>query len=227
MTGAAVITAADARRITDQIKAGVEAVWHLIEQAYTTRAWSALGYQSWDDYCTREFGTSRLRLPREERAEVVASLRESGLGPQAIAAATGLSRTTVRREIESQWPNGHPDPVIGRDGKTYKPKPSDYFPVEGPLPGDREIAPGMTADDLEDLNAPAPQPEPTGPKRKPITDAARDAGWDLRKSVERLQRIADDDRFATSTRKVAPHLRGHLTNAIEVCQDLLERINNN
>jgi len=51
----------------------------LVKQAYTERAWDALGYASWDEYCTREFGTSRLRLPREERAEVVASLRESGL----------------------------------------------------------------------------------------------------------------------------------------------------
>ncbi|WP_156664677.1 hypothetical protein [Mycobacterium sp. 852002-51057_SCH5723018] len=51
----------------------------LITQAYMHRAWDALGYSSWDDYCIREFGTTRLRLPREERAEVVTSLRESGL----------------------------------------------------------------------------------------------------------------------------------------------------
>lgn len=72
------LTPSDARALTDQIKTGVEAVWHLITRAYTERAWSVLGYESWDDYCTREFGTSRLRLPREERAEVVASLRENG-----------------------------------------------------------------------------------------------------------------------------------------------------
>lgn len=110
----------DARTLTDRIKTGVEAIWHLIEQAYVSRAWSALDYSSWDDYCTREFGTSRLRLPREERQEVVASMRESGLSVRAIAAATGLGRGTVDREL-SGVPNGTPDVVVGMDGKAYAP----------------------------------------------------------------------------------------------------------
>jgi hypothetical protein len=63
--------------------------------------------------------------------------------------------------------------------------------------------------------------------RRPLPEFARDAGWDLRKSVERLERIAADDRFGTNKEQVATHLRSHLTNAIEVCQDLLDRINNN
>ena len=46
-----------------------------------------------------EFGTARLRLPREERAEVVASLRESGLSVRAIAAATGDHYSTISREL--------------------------------------------------------------------------------------------------------------------------------
>lgn len=69
---------------------------------------------------------------------------------------------------------------------------------------------------------PAREPKP---RRKPLTDQAKNAGWDLRKSVERLQRIAADDRFNPQKEAMAPHLRGHLTNAIEVCQDLLDRIN--
>lgn len=130
-----------ARRLTDKIKVGVEGVWHLIEEAYTSRAWAALGYSSWDDYCTREFGTSRLRLPREDRPEVVASLRESGLSLRAIASATGYSEPTVRRSLagasndapaphaaeaedaEESAPRAN-DPVsaetiTGTDGKTY------------------------------------------------------------------------------------------------------------
>jgi hypothetical protein len=67
-----VLDATEARALTDRIKVAVEATWHLVIEAYQARAWVALGYSSWDDYCTREFGTSRLRLPREERQEVVA-----------------------------------------------------------------------------------------------------------------------------------------------------------
>jgi hypothetical protein len=126
-----------ARQLTDQIKIGVEAVWELIKEAYIARAWDVLGYSSWDDYCTREFGASRLRLPREERSGVVASLRESGLSERAIASATGLGNGTVHRELAGA-PNGAPEvdedalaeeliaeqpTIIGMDGKSYQPRP--------------------------------------------------------------------------------------------------------
>lgn len=136
------LTAEQARELTDRIKVGVEAVWHLIVQAYQSGAHRALGYSSWDDYCTREFGTSRIRLPREERQEVVASLRESGLSIRAIGAATGMSTKTVQEEIRNagvvsdhtspkpldrtdvipNFKGGTPKeakPVTGIDGKTY------------------------------------------------------------------------------------------------------------
>lgn len=63
-------------------------------------------------------------------------------------------------------------------------------------------------------------------RRKPLPDFASDAGWDLQKAVERIARIADDDRFSTNKEQVASQLRSHLINAIEVCQDVLDRINN-
>lgn len=117
-------TAGEARTLTDRIKLAVEGIWELVKVAYEGRAWVALGYESWDDYCTREFGSSRIRLPREERGEVVASLRESGLSTRAIAAATGESEATVRRSLATA-PNdavGHDRPVTGVNGKTYSPR---------------------------------------------------------------------------------------------------------
>jgi hypothetical protein len=131
-------TPEQAREITERIKVGVEAVWHLIVQAYQGGAHRALGYSSWDDYCTREFGTSRIRLPREERQEVVASLRESGLSTRAISVVAGVDDRTVRRDIdaiEAGAANAAPDrrgteveprfkesmKVKGTDGKSYEP----------------------------------------------------------------------------------------------------------
>jgi hypothetical protein len=124
-------TAEEARALTDRIKVGVDAIWELIKQAYVTRAWSALGYGSWDDYCQREFGTSRIRLPREERQEVVASMREIGMSVRAIASASGVDAKTVRNAL----PTGENSPVgprtiTGVNGKTYqstqpqRPKPA-------------------------------------------------------------------------------------------------------
>lgn len=179
------LSAPAARALTDRIKTGVEVVWELITQAYTERAWDALGYSSWDDYCTREFGTSRLRLPREERSEVVASLRESGLSIRAIAAATGDNKNTIQREL-SGVPNGTPDPVTGTDGKTYQPKPR---PVVDPQP----------------------EPEaPPKPRRRPITDQARDLGWELRKAAEKLERLYADDRYSDNKKQVDQSISAHL-----------------
>jgi hypothetical protein len=95
------LTAEQARFITDHIKTGVERVWELITEAYTGRAWVVLGCESWDEYCTREFGTSRLRLPREERAEVVASLRESGLSNRESTFFRWLSEIEQQVEVKA------------------------------------------------------------------------------------------------------------------------------
>ena len=135
MTDIVPATAAQARALTDRIKVGIEGIWQLVKQAYQTQAWEALGYDSWDDYCTREFGTSRIRLPREERQEVVASLREAGMSTRAITAATGVDRKTVRRDLEQVEEMGPPGPdlresdaepplrlVTGTDGKSYTPR---------------------------------------------------------------------------------------------------------
>lgn len=203
-TAVAQMGATEARALTDQIKVAVEATWELVKRAYVERAWSVLGYDGWDDYCTREFGTSRLRLPREERTEVVASLRESGLSVRAIAAATGDSRETIRRELAGDT-NVSPQ-ITGTDGKTYtppatKPKPTTFVcwscetahPVEqatdtddGPLCGDcldvydrfdvtQPATPTpVTSSDLtpEPITQPAPT-EPAAPRRRPITNTAR------------------------------------------------------
>jgi hypothetical protein len=93
------LTTDQARRLTDLIKVSVERVWELIERAYVKRAWRALGYDSWDSYVDEEFGTARFRLPREERAEVVTSLRDAGLSLRAISAATGVDKNTVSSDL--------------------------------------------------------------------------------------------------------------------------------
>jgi hypothetical protein len=132
MSSVVQLDAERARRLTDQIKVTVEGAWQLITEAYESRAWAALGYSSWDDYCTREFGTARLKLPREERQEVVASLREQGMSTRAIAAATGVHHSTVADDLQPGV--GFPTPAVpatsapravtGTDGKTYKPRPN-------------------------------------------------------------------------------------------------------
>lgn len=130
---AADLTVDEARALTDQIKAASDSLWELVKTAYTRRAWVALGHDSWDAYLEAEFGKARIGLPREERAEVIYSLRDAGLSIRAIASATGKGIGTIHRELEAESevieeveaefvedePAPEPHKVTGRDGRQY------------------------------------------------------------------------------------------------------------
>lgn len=225
------ISANQARDLTDRIKVGVEAVWELVKQAYVSRVWDVLGYPSWDDYCTREFGTSRIRLPREERQEVVSSMREIGMSTRAIASATGTGIGTVHREL-SRVPNGTPEsepaPVTGTDGKTYTQRPAPRpEPPSQVAPG--EEIPTTTIigkDDLDKLNAPAPTPGNDKPRAEAITSQFTSAIVDLNRIMAKFDRIANDPNFPRNKEKIAAMHRHDLNRSISELQDLADRINN-
>lgn len=204
MNDIALPTQEEARALTDRIKIAVEGTWQLIREAYTTRTWAVLGYDTWDAYCTAEFGETRLRLPREERQEVVASLRDSGLSVRAIASATGSSVGTVaadlgnRSELNSR-------PVIGVNGKTYT------------VTREPEVV------DAELVDEPA-RPEPPKVKRRPLPEAFTDAGRDLTRAAERLARLTEDDRFAKN-RETTHHQVPELLGALEHTTRLVQAMN--
>lgn len=205
MTDVALPTTEQARTLTDRIKIAVEGTWQLIQEAYTSRTWAVLGYDTWDAYCAEEFGGSRLRLPREERQEVVASLRESGLSVRAIASATGVDRNTVRTDLR-QVGETHPPEIQGADGKTYNPRLVQSY------------ATSMADHDW----TPAETPEPKA-KRRPLPEAFTDAGRDLTRATEKLARLTEDDRFAKNrdtTRHQVPELLGALERTTSLVQAL-------
>lgn len=101
-----------------EIRADAETLWDKIATAYTRRAWAALGYSSWDEYCIREFGTSRLKVPREVRAEMVTSLRHAGLSIRAIASATGASVNTVQADLQVSQTDTPDGELVDEDAVT-------------------------------------------------------------------------------------------------------------
>lgn len=111
------MTTDEARKITDAIRNGIADLELTIVKAYQGRAWLALGYESWDAYVTGEFKRAPLPLPREERQAAVQSLRGWGLSTRAIAPVVGVHHDTVASDLSE-----NPTPVIGLDGKTYKPR---------------------------------------------------------------------------------------------------------
>lgn len=230
MTTELAIPADQARKITDQIKVAIEGSWLLIMQAYEGRAWVSLGYSSWDDYCTREFGASRLRLPREERQDVVASLRESGLSLRAIETVTGVSRPTLIKDLQvvKSLPPEVPTPIDAGDfWEATEEIRADPVRVENIERHKAEVVtPKITGIDGKKYTPPTIKPDRVE-RRSNLPEAARTAAWDMRRAVERLVRIGDDDRFNGNKDQVAAHICGHLEYTVEVCQDLLDRLATN
>ncbi len=72
-------------------------------------------------------------------------------------------------------------------------------------------------------NASDPKPK-KATKRQPLVPFTKSAGWALRRAVERIERIVDDDRFAANRGQVAAHLSGHLEYTVRACQEVLDRI---
>ena len=145
------LNSVEARRITDQIRIGLEGSWQLIVEAFLGRAWLALGYSNWDDYVRREFGNLVLAVPREGRDEIIVSMREAGMSLRAIAPAVGVSKTTAQRVIANATPKGeptvpngtvegviieHPAFIASAGGKQYR----NVVPVRALPPSPRDAA---------------------------------------------------------------------------------------
>ena len=133
------MTKAQARRVTEEMKLQVIGLWQLIKMAYVGRAWVVLGYESWDDYCAREFGTSRLRLPREERAEVIPALRDSGLSIRAIASAIGTGTRQVQEVLAERQVCSQTTPAPAAEDVL-----AEEAIISEPLGGLTEDSPGQT-----------------------------------------------------------------------------------
>lgn len=159
------ITRQEARELTDRIRVGLDAVWNDVAEAYTRVAHKALGYDSWDDYCATEFGSSRIKLPKENRPEQIRSMFEQGVSIKAIVTATGVARNTVRNDLRQGGQFDPPAKQLGQDGKTYtRPEPTvserGWPEVPEPTP-ERD---SMTVALINDLR---------GPWRRGITSTAK------------------------------------------------------
>lgn len=186
------LTPDEARSLTDRIRTSLQDVQALVIEAHQREAWRALGYNSWQDYVSGEFDE---RPPLQLPREM---------------------RVKVHREMSAARMSQRA--IAAATG-------ADQATVSRDLSGDANASPDAepkTVTGLDGKTYDAKKPPASKPKRTPLPDAAQRAGWEFRKSTERLQRIQEDDRFGANAQQVAAHLRGHLEFAIEVCQDLLD-----
>ncbi len=158
----------------------------------------------------------------------------------AIRRGQDAGKITAPSDTRAGHRNAIPSKVSPRQYLTHDQERSDAYAMTDGVSNERfeaAVAEAKAEGNLSRANVvrkvrdaaePAPAPEPTKPapakkgrKRRPITDAARDTGWALRKEVEKVERILADDRFASNKDQVAAHLHGHLTYAVETLQRAL------
>lgn len=151
MTTAQTITSTpiEAKARSEKIKAGLEAIAPLVEEAFRCHDAKTLGYSSWKAYVKGEFG-GQLRLTKPERKETVVTMRRVGASMPAIAAMVGAAVKTVHRDIAE-----------------YEAHASLSFDKDEPLP--------TRVVDLQGVERPAKRPvgEPPktkGPKRMTVVE---------------------------------------------------------
>lgn len=182
MTEIAAVTAAEVEASIARVIQHAESIWDEWAWQVENRAWEVKGYSSWDEMRTAEYtNIAGVTAPRAERPELVARFRNAGLTQRETAATLGVSRPTVQRH----------------DTPTYSKASNDAF--------DEDV---IDAEVIEDEPVPEfGQIEPSRPRRRPIADLLREAGADLDRAIERIERIAQDDRYGSNVDLIQPYLK--------------------
>lgn len=246
------LTRSEAERITEGIRIaldrtarGMADLAERVSEAYQRRADLALGYESWAEYATAEFGEQTQSLAAPIRRELVGYLSAEGMSTRAIAPAVGVSQRQVSTDVRSHFsPTPTPEPagatiatnegvIIAETrhveldtGETFdldtggltEPEPA---PEPAPTPEPRKV----TGLDGKTYTAPK-QKETPKPRRNPLPEQFFRARYDLTKKVESLVRLSKDDRFAANVEKVARENLSDLNHAIEALQRIVATLQN-
>lgn len=232
-----VMTTTEAEWVTNRIRnavtslrVGFDELEAAVIAAKTGSAHVALGYASWTAYLSDVLGREPLRLDATERRELVAYLSGQGMSTRAIAPIVGVSHKTVAQDVQVSPEVTPAQSVDTETGEITEPTTGGEVAAE-PTEPTAPLAPSpvVTGLDGKAYSKPPVRPasaKPASPRRSALVDQARNTGWELDRITSRLERIAEDDRLPAQKDEVASQMRSHLAHAIEVCQDLLDRINN-
>lgn len=190
-------------------------------------------YATFDDYCDQ-----RWQLSRQYAYQLIGAVD-----------VRNVILSTMADKIDSNTePEPVPLPANERQARPLTPllphpmaEPEDKAAAEeeiretwaeavGTAPRDANGQPKVTAKHVEETVArrtdPEPKPERKQPNRKPLTDAFQTTAWDLVKVVERLERLALDDRFPRNAEQVARLVRNDLLRAVDLLAAVVDRIPN-
>lgn len=226
------LSAGEAQRLTQRIKSTASVVRdnlfklrNLVDEAKSSNAWQILGFASWTAYLSDTLASEPMRLGREQRQELVEYLSGEGLSTRAIAPIVGISPAQVKRDVRgSNEPPAEadfdPTPVLGpRADDWSEPVVTNYntgevidAPVTTTETHTLKTVIGLDGKNYTQTPRQAPRPS--------LIDDARSAGFQLRKAIERLERIREDDRYTRNKVEIVAALQPHLDLANKVFADL-------
>ncbi len=239
----ATVPRSDAQRRCQRIKLLLETmiqnrgkILDLITEASENHDHIALGFKSWTEYVSTEYAGLLTRLTVEDRRETVLILSRTGLSTRAIAPIVGVGQRTVVRDFAGESDDSPAASNLAGDadaspGEEQYARSEEAF-VEHlgmrPDEADALISSGLVtnrkefdeiADKIRDdpvivgLDGKRYAAKKRKAMRRPLPTAWQDALYQLGKDVERLERLAADDRFPRHKDELSARSRYPLANA--------------
>lgn len=214
-----ILSKSEAERMTQEIKLTASGIRNnlfklrnQIDVAKSSNVWQMLGHASWTAWLSDTLSDEPMRVSREERLELVEYLAGEGMSARAIAPIVGIGKSQVAEDIRE----------VSRSGQQQHelagfPDPAPMFETdadEALTPAAQPSAPTVGLDGKNYT-----RPEPPAPRRTSLVDDARNAGYQLRKTIERLDRIRNDDRFDGYAPEILAAMQPHLDYARDVLND--------
>ena len=189
-----------ARLVATTLMEAREKLAAILREANEGRVWEALGMPNIQAWAAFTFSDSPLaQLSIDDRRVLVKELAEEGYGVRAIAPIVGTTKSSVDRDLKASVPQRDtPREVHGTDGITR---------TVQPRPGTVDHETGQIAQ--------------RKPNRRPIVDQYRDAVYELRKAVERIERLHADDRFNRNAAAIGEMFYGDIRSSSKKLLDPL------
>jgi hypothetical protein len=212
------------RLLVGTINDNLDKLYELVEQAKAGAIHKALDYPSWTAYVADTIKI-QVRLDRGQRRELVGYLSGEGMSQRAIADVVGVDQKTVSNDLRRPGEeNSSPEPELVDAGVFFdddqeaadcsamaEVSDDDFDSVLADARSQddlsRENVARLSRERVDDKNAvtgrdgktyrPKPKDDAAKqkPRRGPLTDDFRRAVSELDKAVNRLAKLAADDRF--------------------------------
>ena len=126
-----VVTASEVRESIDRAKAGALTFWREVQWQIENEVWTALGYESLDQFWDAEYMALNVGIARSDRPELVLSFRKAGQTQQQIAEKLNVNQATVGRDLANMQKHNRDLPETITDSRGQE-RPATYRKPEPP-----------------------------------------------------------------------------------------------